>query len=258
MRIRFLGSGTSQGVPMIACDCAVCVSTDPRNKRFRPSIMVETGDAHIVVDTTPDFRSQCLANNVRRLDAVLVTHTHADHVLGLDDVRRFCHGGRVLPLYAGRQDMETLGRIFPHAFDLALREPGWPMIDGHSFEPLVPFQISSTRVTALKLPHGQCTVHAFLFEDDAGPRFAYATDCKAVPPAALDRLRNVPVLVLDALRHRPHPYHLNLSEALAVVAELRPGRVWFTHICHELDHATVERELPPNVRLAYDGLVVEV
>ncbi len=220
--------------------------------------MVETTDAHIVVDTTPDFRSQCLANNVRRLDAVLVTHTHADHVLGLDDVRRFCHGGRVLPLYASRQDLKTLSRTFPHAFDPALREAGWPLIDGHPLEPLLPFQIGSTRITPLELPHGRHTVNAFLFDEAGEPRFAYATDCKAIPPAAMDRLRNVPVLVLDALRHRPHPFHLNLSEALAVVAEMRPGRVWFTHICHELDHATVERELPPNVRLAYDGLAVEV
>lgn len=258
MRIRFLGSGTSQGVPMIACDCAVCSSTDPRNKRLRPSIMVETADAHIVVDTTPDFRTQCLAHNVRRLDAVLVTHTHADHVLGLDDVRQFCRGGRVLPLYAGRRDLETLRLIFPHAFDPALRMPGWPLVDGYPFEPLVPFQIGSTRITALELPHGRFTVHAFLFEDGAGPRFAYATDCKAVPPPAFDRLRNVPVLVLDALRYHPHPAHLNLDEALALVAEMRPGRAWFTHICHEFDHATVERELPPHVRLAYDGLAIEV
>ncbi len=220
--------------------------------------MVETADTHFVVDTTPDFRSQCLAQNVRRLDAVLITHTHADHVLGLDDVRRFCDGGRVLPLYAGRQDLATLSRIFPHAFDPALREAGWPLIDGHPFDPLVPFHIGSTRITPLVLPHGQFTTHAFLFEDDAGPRFAYATDCKAVPPAAMERLRNVPVLVLDALRRRPHPSHMSLSEAMNVVAELQPGRVWFTHICHELDHAAVERELPPNVRLACDGLVIDV
>lgn len=258
MRIRFLGSGTSQGVPMIACDCAVCSSADTRNKRFRPSILVETADAHIIVDTTPDFRSQCLAHNVRRLDAVLVTHTHADHILGLDDVRRFCHGGRVLPLFAGRQDLERLTHIFPHAFDPTLREAGWPLIDGHSFEPFVPFQIGATRITPFELPHGRFSVHAFLFEDDAGPRFAYATDCKAVPRPTLDRLRNVPVLVLDALRHRPHPSHMNLTEALSVVAATQPGRVWFTHICHELDHATVERDLPPNVRLAYDGLAIEV
>ena len=195
---------------------------------------------------------------MRRLDAVLVTHTHADHILGLDDVRRFCDGGRVLPLYAGRRDLETLRRIFPHAFDPALRKAGWPLVDGHPFEPLVSFQIGSTRVTALELPHGSHTAHAFLFEDATGPRFAYATDCKSVPPAARERLRHVPVLILDALRHRPHPSHLSLSEALAVVVDLRPGRVWFTHICHELDHATVERELPPDVRLACDGLVVQV
>lgn len=258
MRIRFLGSGTSQGVPVIACDCAVCASADPRNKRFRPSILVETDEAHIVVDTTPDFRSQCLANNVRRIDAVLVTHAHADHVLGLDDVRRFCYGGRVLPLYAGRPDLDALARTFPHAFDPALREAGWPLINGHPIEPLVPFQIGALRITPLELPHGRFTVNAFLFEDDTGPRFAYATDCKTVPPAAMERLRHVPVLVLDALRYRPHPSHMNLAEALAAVAEIQPGRVWFTHICHELEHATVERELPPHVRLSYDGLVVEV
>ncbi|MCX7826365.1 MAG: MBL fold metallo-hydrolase [Verrucomicrobiae bacterium] len=257
MRIRFLGSGTSQGVPMIGCDCEVCRSPDPRNKRYRPSVMVETGQAHMVVDTTPDFRSQCLANNVRRLDAILVTHPHADHVLGLDDVRRFCANGRVLPVYAAREHLQVLRRIFAHAFDAASRLPGWPQVDGHVVEPLRPFQVGATRVTALELPHGRTTVLGYLFENAAG-RFAYLTDCKSVPPAAIERLRGVNVLALDALRHRPHFGHLTVSEALAVVGEIKPERAYFTHICHDLDHATLESQLPPHVRVAYDGLVVDL
>lgn len=241
---------------MIACNCAVCTSTDPRNKRFRPSILVETADAHLLVDTTPDLRSQCLANDVRRVDAIIITHTHADHILGLDDVRRFCNG-RPLPLYAGREHLETLSRIFPHAFEPALRSPGWPQVDGHTIEPGEPFQIGSTRLTALEVPHGRATVNAFLFEDGAS-RFAYVTDCKSVPPAVIERLRGVPLLVLDALRHRPHHTHLSVSEALAVVGQVRPQRTLFTHMCHDLDHAATEADLPADVRLAYDGLVVEV
>jgi len=258
MRLRFLGSGTSVGVPMIGCDCAVCNSDDPRNKRFRPCVLVETNDRRVVVDTPPDFRSQCLANNVRDLDAICITHTHADHVLGLDDVRRFCvRRGGPLPLYAIREHMEMLSRIFPHAFDPALRKSGWPQLDGVPIEHDQPFQLGSTRVTPLGLPHGRTTVTAFLFENCTS-RLAYLTDCSSVPLPVIERLRNVPVLVLDALRHKPHSSHLNVSGALDVVRQIQPARAFFTHIGHDLDHAATESQFPPHVRLAYDGLVVDV
>lgn len=242
---------------MIGCECAVCCSQDPRNKRYRPSVLVETENEHIVVDTPPDFRSQCLANNVRRLDAIVITHAHADHVLGLDDVRRFCANGRVLPLYAARDHLEILRVIFAHAFDPASRLLGWPQLDGYAVEPFQPFHIGATRVTAMELPHGRATVYGYLFENGTS-RVAYLTDCKTVPPAVIARLRGASVLVLDALRYRPHFGHLTVSEALAVVAETKPERAYFTHICHDLDHATVEGQLPSGVRLAYDGLVIDV
>jgi len=257
MRLRFLGSGTSVGVPMIGCECAVCTSADSRNKRFRPCVLVETGDHCVVVDTPPDFRSQCLANRIRDLDAVLITHTHADHVLGLDDVRRFCvRRGGPLPLYAARDHLETLSRIFPHAFDPALRKPGWPQLDGIPLEHGRPVQLGSTRVTPLGLPHGCVTVTAFVFENGTSS-LAYLTDCKPVPPPVIERLRHIPLLVLDALRHHPHSSHLTVNEALDVVRQVQPKRALFTHIGHELDHATTESQLPPHVRLAYDGLIVE-
>lgn len=242
---------------MIGCDCAVCASPDPRNKRFRPCVLVETNGQHIVVDTPPDFRSQCLANNVRDLDAVLITHTHADHVLGLDDVRRFCvRRGGPLPLYAAREHLEMLRCIFPHAFDPSLRKPGWPQLDGVPIEYGHSFQVGSTRVTPLDLPHGCATVTAFLFEN-GDARLAYLTDCKPVPPPVIEQLRNIPLLILDALRHRPHSSHLTVNEALDVVRQIQPRLAYFTHIGHELDHATTESQLPPHVRLAYDGLAVE-
>jgi phosphoribosyl 1,2-cyclic phosphate phosphodiesterase len=163
----------------------------------------------------------------------------------------------VLPLYAARDHLQVLSGIFAHAFDPASRLSGWPQVDGHVVEPLRPFQIGSTRVTALELPHGRSTVLGYLFESAVG-RFAYLTDCKSVPSAAMEQLRGVNVLVLDALRHRLHFGHLTVNEALAVVAETKPERAYFTHICHDLDHATLESQLPPHVRVAYDGLVVDV
>ncbi len=257
MRVTFLGTGTSHGVPMIACGCAVCRSADPRNRRLRPSILVEREGFVLLVDTTPDLREQCLRANVQRLDAVLLTHEHNDHLIGLDELRRFCvlQDGR-LPLYGRGEVLQCVERIFPYAVRRPPPYKGLPEFDLH--EVVGPLVIGPLRLTPHLLPHGAAEVLGLVFSDERGPRFAYYTDCSAVPPVARESLCGIPLLILDALRHRPHPSHLTIEQALEVARDTRPERVLFTHICHELDHAATNAKLPEGVRLAHDGLIVEV
>lgn len=255
-RITFLGTGTSHGVPMIACDCAVCRSTDPRNRRLRPSILVERDGFVLLVDTTPDLREQCLRANVRRLDAILYTHEHNDHLTGLDELRRFCvlHDCR-LPAHGPRKVLDSIARMFPYAVSRPPPYKGLPELDLH--EIAGPFELGPWRITPHELPHGSTRALGFRFDDPRGPSFAYFTDCAEVPSPARASLRGVPLLILDALRDRPHPTHLTVAQALEVVRDVGPGRALFTHVCHELDHATANAALPDGVALAYDGLVVE-
>lgn len=255
MRVTFLGTGTSHGIPRIGCDCAVCHSDDPRNKRLRPSVLVETPALKLLVDATPDFRQQALRHNIRNVDAVLLTHTHADHIFGLDDLRSFTErDSRKMPIYASAESLARIREIFPYACEEIPRWPGLPSFQLHAIEPNVEFEVGDLKVRALPVPHGRMTVFGFLL----GREFAYLTDCNEVSPTVVEAVRGVPVLVVDALRHRPHPTHLTVAQALEVVAQAMPKRALLTHMCHDVDHAATEATLPAHVRLAYDGLVIEV
>ena len=256
LTITFLGTGTSQGVPMIGCDCAVCRSEDPRDKRTRASIYVETPECAWVVDTGPDFRTQALRENVRRLDAVVYTHSHTDHIMGFDDLRPFCHGGHDLPIYASPETMADLQRVFIFAFNGQNRWPGYVRPLPHVIEG--PFQLGATTVTPLPIVHGRAQMLGFLFSRGEERLAAYLTDCKEVPEPVIEQIAGVRHLIVDALRYVTHPTHMSVEEALALRLQVGPGRTWFTHMCHDLGHAGTEPGLPETVRLAYDGLKIEV
>ncbi len=243
---------------MIGCDCPVCLSADPRDKRTRSSIYVETPEAAWVVDTGPEFRLQCLREGVRRMDAVVYTHGHTDHMMGFDDLRRFCEGGRWLPIYAGPETMDDLKRIFAFAFNGQNIFPGYVLPEARVIAPFEPFQIGATTLTALPVQHGRAKVYGYLLERGGSPLAAYLSDCKEVGEAVVERIRGVPVLIVDALRQRSHPTHMNIAEALELVARVRPGATWFTHLCHELGHAATQATLPPDVCIAYDGLKLDL
>jgi len=252
-RVTFLGTGTSHGVPAIGCRCATCQSTDPRDRRWRPSILIEIdGGATFLVDTSPDLRSQALAFGVTRVDAVLFTHAHADHVLGLDDLRRFndLQGGPV-PCFGSRHTLEEVRRTFAYAFRPGPRGGGIPRV--RLFPIHGPFSLAGVEVTPVPVMHG--TEEIFGYRLGA---FAYLTDCSGIPEASRVLLRGVESLAVDALRVRPHPTHFSLAEALEVIDALKPERAWLTHICHDLGHAATSARLPRGVELAYDGLRVEV
>lgn len=255
LTITFLGTGTSQGVPVIGCDCRVCGSTDARDKRTRSSIYVETPEAAWVVDTGPDFRTQALRENVRRVDAVVYTHSHTDHVMGFDDLRPFCADGREMPVYASPETMRDLERVFVFAFNGENRWPGYMRPDPRLIAG--PFTIGATELTPLPVRHGRAQVNGYLFSRDGKALAAYLSDCKEVPPAAIERMRGVPHLIVDALRHKPHPTHMNIGEALALAEKVGPAQTWFTHLCHDLMHAEIEAELPAGVRVAFDGMKIE-
>ena len=261
LRVTVLGSGTSHGVPAIGCDCAVCRSSDPRDHRTRPSILIEVLSAapspfaasvrSILVDTSTDLRAQALANDVRRVDAILFTHSHADHVFGMDDVRRYNQMQQsAIPVYADDETLASVQRMFSYVF-----EP--PKQKGGGLPQLVPFRIGGpftlggVEVVPVPLFHGRLPVLGFRIGS-----FAYLTDCNRIPDESFPLLDGVRTVVIDALRHRPHSTHFSVGEAIEASKRIGAERAYFTHICHDLPHAATCARLPAGVELAYDGLVI--
>ncbi|MBV9211471.1 MAG: MBL fold metallo-hydrolase [Acidobacteria bacterium] len=252
MKLTFLGTGTSTGVPSIGCDCETCVSEDARDKRLRVSILIEHGGQTVLVDTSSDFRQQALRHGIRWLDAVLVTHCHVDHIFGLDDIRpiNFRHGP--VGLYANSVAWRDIRRIFKYIFEPSHFGGGLPQIVPHTVEAGAPFCLGKDlQVTPLEVIHGRLPVIAYRFND-----FAYATDLSEIPPETMDGLRDLDVLVIDCLRLKPHATHLSLDNALAYVEELKPHRTYLTHLAHDIKHARDSKLLPEGVKFAYDGLQV--
>ena len=264
LRLTFLGTGTSQGVPMIRCDCPVCRSNDPRDNRTRASIYLETPECSFVVDTGTDFRTQCLRENIWQVDAVLFTHSHTDHMMGFDDLRRFAapRGGR-MPVYASAETMADLKRVYEFAFEAVSPWPGYLKPEPHIVMRRTrgscadPFSLGETTITPLPVPHGGSQTYGYLFAREGVKLVAYLSDCSAVPDEIARQIAGVKVLIIDALREKPHPTHLSVAQALEVAHRVRPGRTLFTHICHELAQSG-EADLPANVGLAYDGLKLEI
>ena len=253
VKITVLGSGTSVGVPTPGCHCSVCTSDDPRDNRLRPSILLEYGGHNVVIDTTPDFRTQVLRAKVDRLDAVLFTHSHADHIMGLDDVRPFNFRQRTrIPIFASADTMSDIQRCFRYIFNDEDRQSSVPQLETHTLNG-ESFDLFGQEVLPVRLMHGRSCVYGFRFG-----RAAYLTDHSEIPVESLDQLRELDVLFLDALRHKPHPTHSTVERSIETVERLAPKRAFFTHICHDLPHQETESALPPNIRLAYDGLEITV
>ncbi len=254
--VTFLGTGTSHGVPMIGCRCTVCQSANPKDKRTRSSILISIGSSrdkrNILIDTTPDLYQQSLANDIRRVDAVVYTHAHADHIFGVDDLRCFNFlTGNTIPMYGSAETLQRLRECFGYIWQK-------PPYAGGGI-PLLKLRPLKRKVTLFGLTlnvipvfHGKSLIYGFRFND-----VAYLTDTSGIPPASLKRLRGLEILILDALRHRGHPTHYSLSEAVEVVNQLKPKRAFFTHIAHDLGHDEVNASLPRNMALAHDGLILK-
>lgn len=252
MRLTFLGTGTSTGVPTLGCRCEVCRSADPHDKRTRPSVLLEFDGRAVVIDTSPDFRQQALRHGLDHLDAVVFTHDHADHIFGLDDVRVYYLRHKIpIPIYADERTMGSIRRVYKYIFDQDYPYGGLAKLDPHIIDG--PFELWGESLIPLQVFHGSIPVLGFRFG-----RAAYVTDFSTIPESTAALLEGLDVLVLDALRREPHPSHSTVEQSLKWVERLKPRRAFFTHIAHELSHETTNATLPSLVRLAYDGLSLEI
>lgn len=251
--LTFLGTGTSVGIPMIGCDCETCRSTDPRDKRLRCSLLIKTPETEFIVDTGPDFRTQALRENIRRVDAVLYTHPHMDHLTGFDELRRFTvEDESTMAIYARPSCLEVMERMFFYAFNGENRYRGYLKPDPRPVHGV--FELGGTTVTPLPVVHGKVETVGYMFERNGRKLCAYMSDCKFVTPETLELLQGVDTLIMDGLRFSPHPTHMNWDEALALHAQVKPRRTWLTHFQCEVMHSRDEPRLPADVRMAYDGL----
>lgn len=258
LRLRVLGSGTSTGVPVIGCRCPVCTSPDPRNRRLRSSVLIEAGAGDdkrfVLIDCSTDFRQQMLTWPAPRIDAVLLTHTHSDHVCGIDDLRVYNYYQRAaIPIHSTAPFLDDLRRRFAYAFNPMQEGGGVPRLALQTVEPGVPFEAAGLRVVPIPILHGLLPILGFRLG-----ALAYLTDCSAIPESSEPLLQGLDVLIVSALRRRSHSTHFNLEQALEVSRRLAPRRTFFTHIADEMEHETTNRELPPTAQLLYDGQVIEV
>ncbi|MEP6920892.1 MAG: MBL fold metallo-hydrolase [bacterium] len=252
MKLTFLGTGTSTGVPSIGCECETCLSDDSRDKRLRVSILIEHGNQTVLVDTSSDFRQQALRQQLKRLDAVLVTHCHADHIFGLDDIRPLNFRYGALGVYANERAWPDIRRIFKYVFEPSHFGGGLPQVIAHTVVAGAPFCLGNELlITPLEVIHGRLPVMAYRFNN-----FAYATDLSEIPQQTMEGMGGLDVLVLDCLRFKEHPTHLWLEKALDYIEQIKPKRAYLTHIAHDVKHARDSSKLPAGVEWAYDGLVV--
>lgn len=274
MRFRFLGTGTSAGIPAIACDCRVCTSDDPRDRRLRTSAALEFRDERgrdrvVLIDASPDLRQQALAHRLTRCDAIFFTHNHVDHTFGLDEVRRFNAVQRApIDVYAEPHTMDHLRRVFRHIFDREknVNDTFVATLIPHEIDDQRPVELFGLRVTPIRVHHGKLPILGYRFERAAGPAapvgpddpfpLAYCTDTSAIPPQSWSRLTGLRTLVLDALRHRKHPTHFTIDEAIRVAEQVDARRTYFIHVAHEVPHAETQATLPERIHLAHDGLVL--
>jgi phosphoribosyl 1,2-cyclic phosphate phosphodiesterase len=251
VNVTFLGTGTSTGVPVPTCLCEICRSQDPKDTRLRPSVLLRWDGATVLIDTSTDLRQQVLRLGLRDIDAVVYTHAHADHVFGLDDLRMFnWRRGGAIPVYGSSVTLAAIRRTFWYVFEDVEAGGGKPLLDLHEVEE--PFPLLGRTVTPIPLHHGRLPIFGYRFGG-----FAYLTDVSAIPASSYALLAGLDVLVLSALRRRPHPTHLTLDRAIEEARRIGAARTLFTHIAHELSHAAVSAELPPGIELAYDGLTLE-
>jgi phosphoribosyl 1,2-cyclic phosphate phosphodiesterase len=252
LTVTLLGSGTSTGVPVIGCPCAVCTSTNPKNRRLRPGLKLETERGVVLVDTPTDLREQALRFGLPRLDAVVYTHPHADHVFGLDDIRIFNFRQRApIPCYASRETLRALRRTFAYVFEETQEGGGKPQLD--LIEIQGPFELIGRTIVPVPVWHGSMEVYGYRLGS-----FAYVTDCSAIPEESYRLLEGVEVLILDALRYKPHSTHFSVDEAVEAAARIGAARTILTHLAHEVDYGAPEVELPPSVEFGYDGIRFEV
>lgn len=251
MKVTFLGTGTSQGIPVITCQCVVCQSTDHRNKRLRVSVLLELGDKTVVIDSGPDFRYQMLRANVQDLDAILFTHEHKDHVAGLDDIRPFNYLlKKNIDIYATERVQQALRREFSYIFS-EVHYPGLPQIDIHTISNEV-FNVGNHEIIPLEIMHYKLPILGFRIKD-----FTYITDAKTISEETIEKVKGTKILVVNALQHEDHISHFNLKEAIAFAQKIGAQMTYFTHISHNLGlHEEVEKQLPENIKLAYDGLTI--
>ena len=251
MFVVLLGTGTSHGVPVIGCTCRVCTSSDPKNNRTRSSVLISNDGVSLLIDTSPDFRTQAIREGIERIDGVFYTHTHADHLHGIDDLRQLSRTAPI-PVYASAPDLAEIEERFPYIFRESPYSDSKPRISPITFHD-TPVTVGEIEVQPIPIYHGSMLIHGFRVED-----FAYLTDCSSIPDESYELLAGVRVVVIDALRHKPHPTHFTVSEAIEAGRRIGADEIYLTHICHDLEHAELERELPEGVYPAFDGLRIEM